>query len=433
MSSIAVLGCAWGDEAKAKIADVLSEDVDMVVRFQGGNNAGHTIFLSGTKYVFHILPCGALNPNTELVIASGCVLNLKALKSEIRELEKSKLSVLKRVRIYGTATLIVFTERLDVAKEIFYSKSGNIGTTRTGIGPTYERIAARDAIRFVDIFSPEKLRVKLKKLAREINVLLRGYKAKTISKQDIEKELKNLLSMAKYFSKCIVDDDYIYFSATRGKKILYEGAQGALLDPYHGSYPYVTSHPTTYGAILTSCGIGLDVAPKRVVGVVKAYFTRVGNGPFPTLIYDEEIQNNIRELGHEYGASTGRPRDCGWLDMVLLTRAVIMNGVTEIALTCIDTLCKIGKVKMCVKYEEFHAYNNGPGSIVVMSELDSVTPHYWELDLSGCSMDGVKKWQDIPEGIKEYIATIQHCLGIPVTMISYGRDRNQILIKKRFE
>ena len=427
MNSIAVLGCAWGDEAKAKIADVLSESMDVVVRFQGGDNAGHTIFISGKKYVFHILPCGALNPNTELVIASSCVLNLDTLKKEILDIESGGLFIKERLKIYGTVTLITnFSVILDKARENFYKKSGNIGTTCKGIGPSYEQRAARYAIRLIDLLDQETLRVKLEKLAREINMSLKSYGVPAFTSEDLKAEFDKLVTHAEYFRDCIVDDDYIYNCSQSGKKILYEGAQGALLDLYHGSYPYVTSHPSTYGAILTSCGIGINTAPKRVVGVVKSYFTRVGNGPFPTYIKEVDIHEKIREIGHEYGASTGRPRNCGWLDLVLLKRTIDMNGITEIALTCIDVLCKIGRVKICTKYN--YATENIPP--VLMEALDSVIPVYDEIDLSNCSVEGIKNWKDLPEAIKLYISFIEDYLEVPVTMLSYGPDRNQIVIKK---
>lgn len=429
MSSIAILGCAWGDEAKAKIVDYLNqeENADVVVRFQGGGNAGHTIYVDNKKYVFHMLPCGALNPNSELVIASGCVPNLKSLKEEIESFEKQGFDVLKRLKIYGTATLVVFTDRVDVLRERYYESSGNIGTTKKGIGPTYEKRAARVAIRFVDIFFPEKLKSKLVKLASEVNMLLKAYRAKKeelFSKEDIEQEFENLIQLAEYFKDCIVDDDYIYNCIIFGKNILYEGAQGMLLDPLHGSYPFVTSYSVLAGAILTSCGIGINVAPKRVIGVAKAYFTRVGNGPFPTYIKDKDLQNEIREIGHEFGSTTGRPRNCGWLDIALLKRSIIMNGITEIVLTCIDTLCKIGKVKICVGYKQSEF------APVLIESLDSAIPIYLEYDLSGCSMDGVSKWDEIPFQVQGLIITIENIIGVPVTMLSYGRGRNQIIAKE---
>ncbi len=429
MSSIAVLGCAWGDEAKAKIVDYLNQSMSngLVVRFQGGSNAGHTILVDGKKYVFHMLPCGVLNPSSRLVIASGCVPNLKSLKEEIESFEKQGFDILGRLKIYGTATLVVFTDRVDILRERYNESSGNIGTTKKGIGPTYEKRAARVAIRFVDIFFPEKLKSKLVKLASEVNMLLKAYCAtetELFSREDIEQELEDLLQLAEYFRDCIVDDDYIYNCIISGENILYEGAQGSLLDPLHGSYPFVTSYATIAGAILTSCGIGSNISPERVIGVIKAYFTRVGNGPFPTYIKDKELQEKIREIGHEKGSTTGRPRDCGWLDLVLLKRSVIMNGITEIALTCIDTLCKIGKVKICVGYRQSEFVP------VLMESLDSAIPIYSEYDLSGCSMDGVSRWDEIPFQIQGLIITIENIIGVPVTMLSYGRDRNQILIKE---
>ncbi len=428
MSSIAVLGCAWGDEAKAKVVDYLNQLMigGVVVRFQGGSNAGHTICVDGKKYVFHMLPCGVLNPNSRLVIASGCVPNLRSLKEEVESFEKQGFDVLKRLKIYGTATLVVFTDRVDVLRERYHKPSGNIGTTQKGIGPTYEKRAARVAIRFVDIFFPEKLKPKLVKLASEVNMLLKAYCAKEeelFSKEDVEQEFKDLLQLAEYFKDCIVDDDYVYNCIIAGENILYEGAQGSLLDPLHGSYPFVTSYSVLAGAILTSCGIGINLAPERVIGVVKAYFTRVGNGPFPTFIKDKELQEKIRKIGHEYGSTTGRPRDCGWMDLVLLKRAIIMSGITEIALTCIDTLCKIGKVKICINYKK-PAFTP-----VLMDSLDSARPIYLEHDLFNCSMDGVTRWDEIPFQIQGLILDIECFTGVPVTMLSYGPDRNQILVK----
>lgn len=417
MSSIAVLGCMWGDEAKAKIVDVLGECADMVVRFQGGSNAGHTIHLNKKKYVFHSIPSGILYPETVCVIASGVVIDVFDLLSEIEDLESKGISFKDRLLIDPRVTVVLpLHKELDAANE---DKSGKnkIGTTRRGIGPAYSDDRARTGIRLNDLFYKDYLQNRLANLYK--------YHDLKLTEKDLAALVRKLMAAGKKLSEHIVQTDtYIRRSYLQGDQILFEGAQGTLLDITFGTYPYVTSSNTIAGGISTGAGIPLKMVDK-VIGVYKAYCTRVGEGPFPTELKDM-TGDQIRIQGNEFGATTGRPRRCGWFDIVAAKYTSEINGVDRLAVTLLDVLSGFEELKICTAYwidgnrtEDFPA----DPFLLEKAEPEYLTLKGWDKDITNC-----RKYRSLPKSAKEYLEVIQDLLAVPIELVSVGKERSQTII-----
>ena len=345
--SIVVLGTQWGDEGKGKIVDLLSRDVDAVVRFQGGHNAGHTLVIDGHKTVLHLIPSGILNKGAICLIGNGVVVSLEALKKETEGLEAHGVDVRSRLRISPACPVIMpYHELLDHAREKARGKNA-IGTTGRGIGPAYEDKVARRGIRISDLSNPGLLAEKLEDALDYHNFVLEKYFGG--ERLSFDRVLDDALQLGACFSDLVMDvSGELHRLRADGKNILYEGAQGSLLDIDHGTYPFVTSSNTTVGAVCTGAGVGPD-AVDYVLGITKAYTTRVGSGPFPTELFDD-VGAGIAKRGDEFGATTGRPRRCGWLDAVAMRRAALTNGVTGFCVTKLDVLDGVDTIKVGVAY-----------------------------------------------------------------------------------
>ncbi len=409
-NSIAILGAQWGDEGKGKIVDLLTEKSDAVVRFQGGHNAGHTLVVDKKTTILHLIPSGILHKDVQCIIGNGVVLSLDALTEEIEILKKNDINIEGRLFISDNCPLILPVHiALDQARE---SKKGNekIGTTGRGIGPAYEDKISRRGIRLVDLADDKTLREKLNELLDYHNYILENYY--NVEGFNLNQIYEKLLSYYDLYKQYIIDAPiYIDKLFSSGKRIVFEGAQGSLLDIDHGTYPFVTSSNTTIGGIFTGSG----TSPKRVdyiLAIVKAYTTRVGSGPFMTELFDENGKI-LSERGHEFGATTGRERRCGWLDLVSLKRSIIINGFSGICLTKLDVLDTFPTIKVCIQYEK-----NKP----IYKEFEG-----WQTSISG-----IKKYSDLPENAKLYVKEIENFLGIPIDIISNGPGREENIIMNSF-
>jgi adenylosuccinate synthase len=414
MSSTLVLGCMWGDEAKAKIVDYLGSEADFVVRFQGGNNAGHTIVTAGKKYVFHSIPSGILYPKTTCLIGSGVVIDPPALIEEINMLEAGGIKLAGRLSIDKRAGLVIpLHKELDAQSEGRLGK-GKIGTTMRGIGPAYSDLTARVGLRIQDLAYPDYLKQRFAELYE--------YHRLPLSQVKLEAEIAALQESWAALKDYVLDVDLILSRANQeGKSILFEGAQGALLDLSYGSYPYVTSSRVMTDAV----GIGTGYSARnleKVIGVYKAYCTRVGEGPFPTEI-DDAIGQRIRTVGNEFGSTTGRPRRIGWFDAVAGSFSARVNALDSIALTCLDVLSGIEELKICTAY----SIPGGSSAAFVSHpmELQQVTPVYssfkgWEQDISGC-----RHKSQLPQAASLYLEAIEDYLHVAVKIVSIGKDREQ--------
>lgn len=422
MSTLVVIGAQWGDEGKGKIVDYLTEKCDYVVRFQGGSNAGHTIVVGKEKYILHLIPSGILHKNKKCIIGNGVVLDPAELIKEIEILRQKGIEVDENLYIAKHSHLIM---PYHIAIEEQFEKRKKIGTTKKGIGPCYTDKIARNGIRVVDLLYPEVLRDKIRANLEIVNFLLINfYNAKPFNEEEI---FSQYLNYAEKLKKYIADADIMINKAIdEGKKILFEGAQGTLLDIDHGTYPYVTSSNTIAG----SACIGAGVSPKKInniLGIVKSYTTRVGEGPFPTEIKDS-VGELIREKGGEYGATTGRPRRCGWLDLVGLRHSVRVNGFTGLAITKLDILDGIEKLKVCVGYKyENSIIEEFPKEIQILKDC---TPIYEELNGWKESTAGIKNYEKLPENAKKYLNFIENSLKVKIQIISTGQRRDEIIIKE---
>jgi adenylosuccinate synthase len=421
---IIVVGSQWGDEGKGKVVDVFSAQADLVVRYQGGANAGHTLVVNGVKTVLHLVPSGILHPKTTCVIAAGVVLDLEEVASEIRSLKQAGLlQNADQLRISDQATVLLSYHRaLDAARE---KAAGHekIGTTGRGIGPAYEDRASRQAILFGDLFDTSKLREKLASSLKEKNFLLKEYfKVEPIEIEPLYTRLMELAAeLAPYRAK---DASMLVHKALKGgKRVLFEGAQGTMLDLLHGTYPFVTSSSTLSGSAFVGSGVG-PASVQKIIGITKAYTTRVGSGPFPTEI-EGELGERIRKEGGEFGATTGRPRRCGWLDLVALRYAIRVNGISNIALMKLDVLSGHEKIEVCTSYKlDGQEIKDLP---IAISDLARVEPIYkalpgWKDDISQ-----VRAIQDLPQEARDYIQFIGNELATPIDMVSVGPGREQTL------
>ncbi|MGI9249832.1 MAG: adenylosuccinate synthase [Pseudohongiellaceae bacterium] len=420
--SVVVLGTQWGDEGKGKVVDLLTDQAAVVVRFQGGHNAGHTLVIDGEKTVLHLLPSGILRANVDCLIGNGVVLSLEALLKEINDLEARNIPVRERLKVSGACPLILPTHiALDQAQESS-SGSNKIGTTGRGIGPAYEDKVARRGIRLAETRNEARFRDKLGELMDYHNFLLSNYyKSKAL---DVEKTFALCMEQAEQIHPLIADTiDILHHHRQAGDNILFEGAQGSLLDIDHGTYPFVTSSNTTAGATATGSGYG-PLYLDYVLGITKAYTTRVGAGPFPTELLDD-TGGHLAAVGAEKGATTGRDRRCGWFDAAAVKLATRINSVSGICLTKLDVLDQLETIKVCTGYEG--ADDNLSGSLMDSESCGTLQPVYDELPGWQESTVGLKRLADLPANARRYIEFIEKTLEVPVDIISTGPDREQTI------
>jgi len=430
MANVVVVGSQWGDEGKGKIVDWLSERADVVVRFQGGHNAGHTLVVGGTTFKLSLLPSGVVRPGKLALIGNGVVLDPHALIAEIDRLEAQGVSVTpENLRVADNATLILSLHReLDVMREAAAASGGRIGTTGRGIGPAYEDKVGRRAIRLVDLADRASLPRKIERLLVHHNALRQGLGSPAIDAAAILAELSAVTDRLLPF----MDTIWVVLDAHRraGSRILFEGAQGALLDIDHGTYPYVTSSNTVAGQAAAGSGIGPD-AIGYVLGITKAYTTRVGEGPFPTE-QQNEVGQFLGERGHEFGTVTGRKRRCGWFDAVLVRQTVKISGIHGIALTKLDVLDGIGEIKVCVAYELNGArLDRFPAGQAAQAEI---VPVYESFEGWTESTAGARSWADLPAQAVKYVRYIEELIETPVAMLSTSPERDDtILVRDPFQ
>lgn len=423
--NVVVIGTQWGDEGKGKIVDLLTDKAAAVARFQGGHNAGHTLVISGRKTVLHLIPSGILRDGVLCLIGNGVVLSLDALISEAQELIDSGVPVFERLRVSPGCPLILPSHvALDVAREKARGLSA-IGTTGRGIGPAYEDKVSRRALKVSDLFDREKFAEKLGELLDYHNFLLQNYfKTKPV---DFSRTLDEALQAAETVAPITTDITQILQDlADDDKSILFEGAQGTFLDIDHGTYPYVTSSNTVAAAASTGTGIG-PLNLDYILGVVKAYTTRVGAGPFPTELFDD-MGEHLGTVGAEFGATTGRPRRCGWFDAVALRRSIINSSVSALCVTKLDVLDGLETVRICVGYE----IDGEPiaGLPVFVDRFADCEPVYEELPGWSGSTVGATANSDLPDNAQNYLARIEALVEVPIDIISTGPDREQTIIKR---
>ncbi|MGO9480592.1 MAG: adenylosuccinate synthase [Candidatus Kryptoniota bacterium] len=423
MSVKIIVGAQWGDEGKGKIVDLLSEDVDIVARYQGGANAGHTVVVEGKTYVLHLIPSGILHANVACVIGNGVVIDPQAFLDELALLESHDIKVHGRLFISHNAHLIMpYHKLIDSLKEQGAEK---IGTTGRGIGPAYIDKFARVGVKIVDLLHRDVLVKKIKSNIEDKNLLLsKIYNSTEINVDEI---VDKYLQYDKQLDEFITDTSlFINQQLKAGKKVLAEGAQGAMLDVDFGTYPYVTSSNPTSGGACTGLGIP-PTAVDSIIGVAKAYTTRVGNGPFPTEQMNE-VGESLRKVGGEYGATTGRPRRCGWLDLFSLKYSVMVNGIEDIALTKLDVLDEFDEIKVCVGYN----YKDKPlkSFPLDLCTIEDIQPIYETLGGWKTKISGAKTFSDLPSNCRMYIAFIEKYLDVTVGIISVGAMRERTIIRK---
>jgi adenylosuccinate synthase len=431
--NVVIIGTQWGDEGKGKVVDLITDKVSSVVRFQGGHNAGHTLVIDGQKTVLHLIPSGILRDNVECLIGHGVVLSMSAMIKELGELDAAGVDAKSRLKISPGCPLIMpYHVALDNAREVKRGKAA-IGTTGNGIGPAYEDKVARRGLRVGDLLDEVAFAEKLKDVMEYHNFALTNYYG--VDAVDYEATLTEALEQAKTVRPMITDvTEQIHQHIKNNENVLFEGAQGALLDIDQGTYPFVTSSNTTSGGAVTGSGVGVtDI--DYVVGIVKAYTTRVGGGPFPTeLIYDvstdegDEIGKTLGTVGCEFGATTGRQRRCGWLDMVTLNRSFNLNAVTGICLTKLDVLDSLDSIKICIAYEL-------NGVEVTTPPFDAqgyadAKPIYIEMPGWNTSTIGTSSFDSLPIEAQNYIRKIEELSDLPVDILSTGPDRDETLILK---
>ncbi|MEX9883385.1 adenylosuccinate synthase [Providencia rettgeri] len=422
--NVVVLGTQWGDEGKGKIVDLLTERAKYVVRYQGGHNAGHTLVVNGEKTVLHLIPSGILRENVISIIANGVVLAPDALMKEMKELEDRGVPVRERLRLSEACPLILpYHIALDNAREKARGSKA-IGTTGRGIGPAYEDKVARRGLRVGDLFDKATFAEKLKEIVEYHNFqLVHYYKEPAV---DYQKTLDDIMAVADILTGMVIDvSDLLYKANQKNELVMFEGAQGTLLDIDHGTYPYVTSSNTTAGGVATGSGLGPRYV-NYVLGIIKAYSTRVGAGPFPTELFDE-VGEFLREKGQEFGATTGRKRRTGWLDIVAINRAVQINSLSGFCMTKLDVLDSLEEVKICV------GYRRPDGKVLettplAADEWDGLEPVYESMPGWKETTFGVKQRELLPQAALNYIERVEELTGIPVDIISTGPDRSETMI-----
>ncbi len=425
MTATVVLGLAWGDEGKGRVCDALAKDAGYVSRYSGGNNAGHTIRVGEEEFVVHLIPSGIVREDVICTVGNGVVVDLEVLAQEVREMETRGIDVRSRLKIDGRAHLIMpYHIRLDSHREKALGKA-KIGTTNRGIGPTYEDKVARVGIRVQDIFDEGILRTKLKAALREKNAIFEGIYGE--EPFEVESLAERLLSFRALLEPMVADTGALLREALdRNEHVLLEGAQAALLDNDFGTYPFVTSsNPSVGGAV-----VGTGIPPGemgQIIGVTKAYTTRVGDGPFPTELFDENGER-LREAGHEYGSTTGRPRRCGWLDLVAVKYSAQLNGITHLAITLLDVLSAVEEVKICVGYEvDGERVDEFP---MHQTDLHHAVPIYKELPGWGVDITGCRMRADLPEAAQDFVEFVEAEIGAPLCMVSVGPERDQAIVER---
>ncbi|MEM6823287.1 MAG: adenylosuccinate synthase [Verrucomicrobiota bacterium] len=413
-----LVGVQWGDEGKGKVIDVLTESHDVVIRSQGGNNAGHTIIIGGKKYVLHLLPTGLLRRGKRAIIGNGCVVDPISLVKEIKTLRKKKISVEKRLYLSDRAHVVLPLHcHLDGERENA-AKGKKIGTTRRGIGPTYQDKINRVGLRMHELIDGTDLEKKIRARVSEANRLCRALGWKTTSATQMIRECK---SAARFLKPYICDTtDLIHKYDSQGKHLLFEGAQGTYLDIDFGTYPFVTSSNTTSGGACTGSGLP-PTRVTQVIGTLKAYTTRVGEGPFPT--ESDKIGDMLHDMGREFGATTGRARRCGWFDAVMTRYACRLSGVTELALTNLDGLDSLDSIQVCVAYRlDGKRMNVPPAGAEALSRCQPIYRKFkgWNTDTSKCT-----RYRDLPEPARAYLKAISELSGVPLGLISVGPRRDQ--------
>jgi adenylosuccinate synthase len=428
-NNVVVIGTQWGDEGKGKVVDWLTEIAQGVVRFQGGHNAGHTLVIGGKKQVLRLIPSGILRPKVTCYIGSGVVLSPEALLQEIDELEGAGVAVRDRLRISSTCPLILpYHVALDRAREL---KRGDakIGTTGRGIGPAYEDKVARRAVRVCDLFAPDRLRAKVREVLDFHNFVLVNYYG--VPALDPDQVVDDALRLAPRVAPMIADVPAELAAASkRGDRLLFEGAQGALLDVDHGTYPFVTSSNCIAGAAAPGAGVGPQMLD-YVLGIAKAYTTRVGSGPFPTELFDD-TGRHLATKGNEFGSVTGRPRRCGWFDAVAMRRSIQLNGVSGLCVTKLDVLDGLSSVKICVGYRRA----GEPVDLLPFGADDVATcePVYEELPGWSDTTFGARSWDVLPAAAQGYLRRLSELVGAPIDMVSTGPDRDEtILLRHPFQ
>jgi adenylosuccinate synthase len=423
MSNIILVGTQWGDEGKGKIIDVLAKNVNYIVRYQGGNNAGHTVWVKGSQFILHLIPSGILWPGKECVIGNGVVIDPKILLIEMDELKKRGINTKGRLYVSELAHVIFPYHRiLDRIKET-QRGSARIGTTGRGIGPAYIDKVSRTGIRMIDLLNLESFEEKLRVNVEEINRALKIYYKETpINFKSLLKEYKGYANKLRPYIK----NTYILLNEAIEKKksILFEGAQGTFLDVDFGTYPFVTSSNSTSGGACTGTGVG-PTKMDSVIGVLKAYTTRVGEGPFPAE-FDPDMSSLIREKGGEFGATTGRPRRCGWLDMVMVRHSVMVNGITGFAVTKLDVLSGLENIKICTAYKyKGRLLKDFPSDISMLKE---VVPVYEIMPGWRETLTGIRKISDLPVNTKKYLKRISELSRAKIKIVSIGVDRDDTII-----
>ncbi|MEJ2631820.1 MAG: adenylosuccinate synthase [Acidihalobacter sp.] len=423
---VVVLGSQWGDEGKGKIVDLLTEQVAAVVRFQGGHNAGHTLVIDGEKTVLHLIPSGILREGVECLIGNGVVLSPAALLEEMHMLEERGVPVTERLRISDATQLILpYHVALDLAREQARGASA-IGTTGRGIGPAYEDKVARRGLRVADLFHRERFAAKLGEVLDFHNFVLKNYfRAEPL---DFQRILDESMAHAEVIAPMVTDvSRRLAELRAEGRNVLFEGAQGSLLDIDHGTYPFVTSSNTTAGGASTGTGVG-PLALDYVLGITKAYTTRVGAGPFPTELIDE-MGEHLARRGHEFGATTGRARRCGWFDAVALRRAIQLNSISGLCMTKLDVLDGLETLRICVGYRAGELdYDLSPGAAEALAICE---PVYEEMPGWQSSTVGITDYDALPKEAKDYLARIESLVEAPIDMVSTGPDRNQNVILRQ--
>ncbi|MDO5654943.1 MAG: adenylosuccinate synthase [Flavobacteriaceae bacterium] len=425
MSTFVVVGLQWGDEGKGKITDVLSAKSDYVVRYQGGNNAGHTVYVGADKFVLHLLPSGVLQCRGKCIIGNGVVVDPSAFLREIQSIEERGLKtdhvfISRRAHIIMPYHILYDTYREEAAGHL------SIGTTKRGIGPCYEDKVARHGIRAIDLLNPQVLKEKLEENISIKNAIFEKLYNKP--PMDFEEIYRQFLHYGDILKDRIVDTELeLNHAIDQGQNVLFEGAQALMLDIDFGTYPYVTSSSPSTGGVCVGAGVP-PTKLQNLIGVAKAYCTRVGNGPFVTEL-NNEIGDKIRETGFEFGATTGRPRRCGWLDLVALKHACMINGITHLVITKLDVLSGFDKIQVCTAYktEDDRIIDYFTSST---TKLDLYEPIYEELDGWQEDITGINSFDQLPEKAQKYIQFIENYLGIEVYLVSVGPDRSQNIIRK---
>lgn len=420
--NVVLIGTQWGDEGKGKIVDWLTERADAVVRFQGGHNAGHTLVIGGVKTVLHLIPSGVLREHVMCLIGNGVVLSPAALQEEIEQVEQLGVDVMSRLKVSGACPLILpYHANLDAARERAKGKDA-IGTTGRGIGPAYEDKAARRGLRFEDLIESGSFSEKLKEVMDYHNFVLTGYfRARAV---DFNSVLDECLQLRETLQPTLADiGDLLQCYTQEEKAVMFEGAQGALLDIDHGTYPFVTSSNTTAAAAACGSGIG-PLGIDYVLGIAKAYTTRVGAGPFPTEL-DDAVGRHLADKGQEFGATTGRPRRCGWFDAVLLKHAGQINSLSGLCITKLDVLDGLDTIKICRGYRR-----RGKPIDILPSGAEAIAecePEYEELPGWSESTCGLKSWDELPVNARDYLHRLEELAETPVKIISTGPDREETI------